>query len=126
MFPRLHLLAIATAALSAASAQALVSSEGHFYGVTCNTSGYVLTSRAPVGRFFGTGAMTTVTDDLETIYLGRSCDAARTGWSGGRWCWANGGVRIDFNEYGIGFPRQELECPQGSPGPDLLDLSCGC
>ena len=119
-------LALAIFLASAASAQAYVSGEGHFYSLTCNASGYVLTSNAPVGRFFGTGAMTTVTETRETIYLGRSCDAAREGWSGGRWCWANGGFRIDFNEYTIGFPRQELICQQGSQGPDLLDLACGC
>ncbi|MEM9343826.1 MAG: hypothetical protein AAGA87_12345 [Pseudomonadota bacterium] len=108
------------------TADAYVSSEGHWYDLSCNASGYVLTSRAPVGRWFGEGAFTTVTEDRETIYLGRSCDAARTGWTGGTWCWANGGISLGFNEYGIGFPRQELVCPQGSGGLDLLDLQCGC
>ena len=111
---------------STASAQDRVSAEGHFYELSCNASGYVLKSDHPVGRFFGSGASTTLTEDRETIYLGRSCDAARTGWSGGKWCWANGGFVIEFDEYRIGFPRQELFCPQGQKGPDLMDLSCVC
>jgi len=117
------LLALAVA-VTAYSAEAYVSSEGHWYDLSCNASGYVLSSRAPVGRWFGQGASTTVTEDRETIYLGRSCDAVRTGWTGGTWCWANGGVSIGFDQYGIGFPRQELICPQGEI--DLLDLNCGC
>ena len=75
----------------ASPAAAQVSGEGHFYGTTCNNNGYVLTSQNPVGRFQGQGAATTITDGLETIYLGTSCDASREGWSGGSWCWANGG-----------------------------------
>lgn len=119
-------LAIAIFLASALNAQAYVSGEGHFYTLTCNASGYVLTSQAPVGRFFGSGAMMTVTEEPETLYLGQSCDAVRTGWSGGKWCWANGGFTVEFSEYRISFPRQELICPEDSEGSDLLDLSCGC
>lgn len=112
--------------LIATGSAAQISGEGHFYETTCTASGYVLTSSHPVARFFGTGAATTITQTRETLYLGRSCDAARTGWSGGTWCWANGGFRVDFAEYGIGFPRQEVVCPAAGPQIDLLSLDCSC
>ena len=98
-------------------AAALISSEGHLYKLTCNGSGYVLTSDHPVGRFFGQGAATKISTGRE---------AARTGWSGGSWCWANGGVFVRFDDYANGFPRQTLDCPATGPQVDLLDLSCGC
>jgi hypothetical protein len=105
-------------------ASAQVSGEGHFYDTACNSNGYVLTSQNPVGRFFGQGAATSITNERETIYLGTACDASRTGWSGGTWCWANGGVLIEFEEYRIGFPRQGLYCPAG--GYQLEFSGCGC
>lgn len=121
------LRALTLLALSALPATAQVSAEGHFYETTCNASGYVLTSDYPVGRFFGTGAGTTVTTGREVLYLGTSCDAARDGWGAGTWCWANGGFVVTFPEDRIGFPRGELHCPDtGAASIDLLTLDCGC
>ena len=102
----------------AGPASAYVSAAGHFYEVSCNRSGFVLRSTYPVGRFFGQGADTTVSEDRETIYLGASCDASRTGFPSGRWGWANGGFRVTFPGLEIGFPRQELHCLT----TDMIDI----
>jgi len=108
----------------ATPATAQVSGEGHIYETACNASGYVLTSEYPVGRFFGSGAGTTIIEGHEVIYLGTSCDAEREGWSTGTWCWANGGFVLEFDEYRIGFPRQELICPEDGFALDFLGCRC--
>ncbi len=101
---------VAALACAALPAQAYVSGAGHLYEATCNASGIVLRSTYPVGRFFGQGAGTTISDTRETIYLGAHCDAARDGFGAGTWGWANGGFRVTFPEIEIGFPRQEIHC----------------
>ncbi|MCE9662977.1 DUF1837 domain-containing protein [Halomonas sp. M5N1S17] len=40
------------------------------------------------------------------IYMGQSCDTQAPQFGKGVWGWANGGVRIQFVDTVIGFPRQ--------------------
>jgi hypothetical protein len=85
--------------------------DNHSWMLTCNVSGYVLKSKYPVSRFIEGGANSTSTEAVEEIYLGRSCDAEHKVLGKGKWCWANGGFRAEFSSHSIGFPRQELSCP---------------
>ncbi len=118
------LIAALLAAPHVALAQAypLYSSAGHEYAVSCNASGYVLNSAYPVARASGQGASFHFNSGTETLYLGKSCDASSEHFGDGKWCWANGGMRIDFKDSFIGFPRQELSC---ETAPDL-GLDCNC
>jgi len=86
-------------------------SDHHSWSLSCNESGYVLTSQYPVTRFHEAGANSSVTRDRETLYLGRSCDASNAALGTGKWCWANGGFAAEFETHRMGFPRQELICP---------------
>lgn len=86
-----------------------VSSEGHQYQYSQNADGAVLKSLYPVARFQGTGAMTEVITGIETLYLGRDCDAFTKIHGQGSWAWANGGFTIEFDGHRIGFPRQEID-----------------
>ena len=86
-------------------------SGGHRYELTCNASGYVLTSKYPVVRTIGHGAGTREVEKIEMLYLGRSCDASHEIFGTGKWCWANGGFIAEFTDYRFGFGRQELSCP---------------
>lgn len=97
--------------------------DNHAWKLACNASGYVLTSRDPVVRFHEGGANSRVTDQVETLYLGRSCDAFHPVLGTGTWCWANGGFRAEIAGEIIGFPRQELSCPDGSA---ITEYDCGC
>ena len=103
------------AAPSGAQDMAYISADGHQYDLECNANGMVLTSRHPVSRFSGTGAMTEVTTGIENIFLGKSCDAAHGVYGEGTWGWANGGFGAEFPDYRIMFPRQELSCPDEMP-----------
>lgn len=99
-----------------------ISASGHVYEMSCNSSGYVLTSKYPVARWFGQGADTRTETRIEKLFLGKSCDAFHPQLGGGRWCWANGGFKVDFADLTVGFPRQELFCS----ADDNLGLGCQC
>jgi hypothetical protein len=93
-----------------------ISDAGHGYTLDCNANGYVLTSVNPVGRRIGAvGALIQTIYDTETIYLVSSCDAYSMLLGNGEWAWANGGFIVDFGDFRIGFPRQELTCPSHTP-----------
>lgn len=93
-----------------------VSGAGHGYTLDCNRNGYVLTSVNPVGRRTGeVGALIQTIYETETIYLGASCDAYSELLGNGEWAWGNGGFIVDFGDFRIGFPRQELMCPSYTP-----------
>jgi hypothetical protein len=70
----------------------------------CNENGYIL---SVAGR---------------TYYLGKSCDAFSKGLGNGAWCWANGGLNMEFAGKATGFGGLELTCQH----PALDDLACGC
>jgi hypothetical protein len=120
---RLLLITFVLPALTVPSAADTYVGDNHSWSISCNSSGYELKSRDPVTRFIEAGAGSTVSDGIETLYLGRACDAQHNVLGKGSWCWANGGFRAEFeNGASIGFPRQELSCPEQSeeiPG-------CGC
>lgn len=97
--------------------------DNHSWSVSCNASGYELRSKYPVSRFIEAGANSSVSEEIETLYLGKSCDAAHKVLGKGKWCWANGGFRAEFgNGATIGFPRQELSCPK----QEFELTGCGC
>lgn len=104
-----------------ALAQAVyTSSEGHSYRATCNTNGYIITSVYPVSRFTSGDASGQIVQQIEVIYLGKSCDAFSKVLGQGQWCWANGGFVADLEGGSVGFPRQELYCQLQT------DLGIGC
>ena len=94
--------------------------DNHSWTLTCNASGFQLKSRDPDTRFVEAGANSSVSDGLETIYLGRSCDAEHAVLGKGKWCWANGGLYAEFKCHRIGFPRLELICANSN------QTTCGC
>lgn len=97
--------------------------DNHTWKISCNASGYQLKSKYPVSRFVEAGVNSTTTEAIETIYLGKACDAQHKVLGKGKWCWANGGFNIEFEGgASIGFPRQELSCP--NPANDVD--GCGC
>jgi hypothetical protein len=97
--------------------------DNHTWNLTCNASGYELTSKYPVSRFIEKGVASTATEEIETLYLGKTCDASHKVLGKGKWCWANGGFSAEFESgASIRFPRQELSCPDGSHE----DMGCGC
>ena len=86
-------------------------SDGHEYTLSCNENGYVFRSKYPVSRYIEAGANSKViTLNPEKIYLGKDCDAHHKVYGGGKWCWANGGISVEFALHSFGFPRQELIC----------------
>jgi ATP-dependent protease ClpP protease subunit len=121
----------APAAFGRGVAQAAASSAGHSYSLECNEHGFVLRSDSPVIRWARRGFHDMRKLDPETIYLGKDCDVFHKdlGWRG-KWGWANGGVKIEFENtagsfgaYGqfqpdmIGFPRADIDvwadqCPR--------------
>jgi hypothetical protein len=120
-------IALAAGLVSALTATAGLAAEANYVGdnhswkLTCNASGYKLTSKYPVSRFIEAGADSSSTEEIETIFFGRSCDAQHKIFGKGKWCQANGGFSAEFENYTIGFSRQELGCSDGS------DLgNCGC
>jgi hypothetical protein len=94
--------------------------DNHEWDLVCSPAGYELTSKYPVSRFIEAGVNSSATSERETLYLGRSCDAEHKVFGKGTWCWANGGFKADFERHSIGFPRQELSCP------DSDVTGCGC
>lgn len=113
---------LASLLLTPVSALGYVSSDGHEYNSACNANGYVLTSLYPVARAVGYGASTEHVSGIETLYLGKSCDAYTKGFGSGTWCWANGGFLADFGGLSVGFPRQELFCSSD----ESLGSDCVC
>ena len=127
---RMTFLAAVACLLIGGAAQA-ASSAGHSYSVECNEHGFVLRSNYPVFRWARGGFHDMRKLDPEIIYLGKDCDVFHKdlGWRG-KWGWANGGVRINFENtvssfgyYGqfqpdmIGFPRADIgvwadQCPR--------------
>ncbi len=96
--------------------------DNHDWELTCTADGFQLRSIYPVARFFEGGAASRVTSERETLFLGRSCDAAHKHFGQGSWCWGNGGFRAEFADHMIGFPRQELHCA----GAENELTGCGC
>ena len=120
---RLFLAMILLAFGTIASHAQYVSGEGHSYTLSCNSDGMVLSSTNPVSRFTGTGATANIEKlDPEKLYLGKTCDAFHKLLGYGKWCWANGGFVAEYDTVRIGFPRQELYCPNGL----YDDGRCGC
>lgn len=101
-----------------------VSSDGHSYQVTCNESGFILTSTYPVSRFIENGVLSTVREGIETIYLGKSCDAFTEAYGAGTWGFANGGYAVSFEDYRVGFPRQAPYCEGDDAAPRTFDFNC--
>lgn len=104
-----------TVASTATSAEdwVFISSEGHQYQYVQNSDGAVLKSLYPVARFHGTGAMTEVITGIETLYLGRNCDASSKVLGSGAWAWSNGGFVTKFDDHEIWFPKQEIDANNG-------------
>lgn len=96
--------------------------DNHSWSMSCNKSGYVLRSRYPVTRFKEAGTNSKLNHANETLYLGQSCDASHTVLGEGKWCWANGGFIAEFQSSKMGFPRQELNCPNN----ENSFLGCRC
>lgn len=118
----LQLTLVLIAIISPATVFSYVSSEGHEYGRSCNADGYVLASRYPVTRMVGSGANALPKSGIETLYLGKSCDAYSKLFGAGKWCWANGGFLVEFGNESLGFPRQELYCASN----ETLGQQCVC
>ena len=97
-------------------------SGGHSYELSCNAAGYVLTSENVVSRFVEGGAASRIWKKKEVIYMGRSCDAQHELFGSGKWCWANGGFVVEFDQMSFGFLRQELYCQAN----DSLGIDCRC
>ena len=74
----------------AAKTFSYVSGNGEVFMATYNIHGVTLRSRHTI------------------IHLGTSCDALSPQYGEGTWGQANGGFKIDFSRFSIGFPRQEL------------------
>ena len=119
---RTVLAAVAAIALTASAQAANYVSDGHEYKLSCNANGYVLTSVNPIVRTTGSGAGTEQVKGTEIINLGKSCDASHKLFGTGKWCWANGGFRAEFEGHLFGFPRQELYC---EPEPTFAG-NCSC
>lgn len=103
----------------------ITSSSGHEYIVTCNENGYVIKSKYPVSRFLGDIAYTKPSSTYEAVSLDEECRAyvnSLGAGGSGKWCWANGGVSLEFPKLNIGFPRQELRCKSY----DLSIHKCRC
>lgn len=105
--------------LAATPAAALVSSAGHLYDISCNQHGFVIQSKYPVGRFLGSAGVDGPTIGIETLYLGKGCDAFSDAFGFGEWGWANGGFTVDFPNMSFGFPRQEVFCREGELNHDI-------
>lgn len=115
-------IAVLAVLLACGAARADYVGDNHTWLLTCNKSGYELKSKYPVSRFIEAGANSSTTEAIETLYLGKSCDAMHKVLGKGKWCWANGGFTAEFDNGSIGFPRQELACPNEND-----DISgCGC
>jgi hypothetical protein len=117
------LSALALAGFMLAGAAEAYVSGGHEYDIACNEAGFILSSKDPVTRTKGSGAMTQNISGIEKIYLGKSCVAFHEVYGTGTWCWANGGFVADFADFSFGFARQELYCPTENDAPGL---HCTC
>ncbi len=87
------------------------------FDATCNASGYVLTPDAPE-RAGALGSEFLAAN----LYLGVSCDAYSESLGEGAWCWANGGVQVEFSGEAFGLWRYELpQCAEHASS-----TACGC
>ena len=109
--PTTTLFCLSLTSMGWLSSAAAYVGDNHAWTLTCNASGYELTSKYPVSRFIEGGVNSTSTEEIEKLYLGRSCDAEHKVLGKGKWCWANGGFRAEFSSHSIGCPRQALSCP---------------
>lgn len=118
-----NLICTALLMVSTSAGQAQYIGDNHTWNLSCNESGYQLTSKYPVSRFVEAGADSSTTEAIETLYLGKGCDASHKVLGKGKWCWANGGFTAEFEGgASIGFPRQELSCPDKK-----FEINgCGC
>ena len=102
------LLVCLTAQAAWAQQRTFASSDGHQYVHEINEHGAVLTSKFPVTRSIGKGALASSFTQIEVLYLGKSCDAFSEVLGDGTWSWANGGVFVSFSARRIEFWRQEI------------------
>ncbi|WP_157973692.1 hypothetical protein [Tropicimonas sp. IMCC34043] len=78
----------------------------------CNENGYVIVPDKGSG-----GPLTKA-----STYLGKSCDAYNAAFGDGAWCWANGGVLMEFSGQAMSIRSMELYCEH----PALNALDCAC
>ena len=102
----------------------VISSEGHSYTVTCTDNGFVLTSDYPTARIIENGVKSFVIKGVETIFLGKSCDASSESFGAGSWGAANGGFAIAFDRKRIAFPRQAPHCVVDGAMADVFAYDC--
>lgn len=110
-------LFLAIVSTAAAEDQGTRVSGGIEYSMSANDNGWVLRSLSPVVRTTGFGAGTEYVRGIETIYLGKSCDAFHKVFGSGTWGWANGGFVVQFGNNRFPFGRQEVF---GAPQACLL------
>lgn len=100
------------------------SSDGHSYKMICNENGFVLTSEYPTARIIENGVLSEVIEGIETVYLGKTCDAFTQAFGEGTWGLANGGFAVNFDDFRIGFPRQGPFCEPGEGEAVMFDFNC--
>ena len=99
---------------SAASAEEFVQTHNE---ALCNENGYVL---EPNNQMQDKQLENKLLSS--NLYLGVSCDSYHRQLGSGSWCWANGGVLVEFSGEVLGLARYELPaCPQHSD-----ELACSC
>lgn len=86
---------------------------------SCNANGYVLTPKPGAAKRFPDGALLKA-----KTYLGKSCDAFNQTLGSGVWCWANGGLNVEFGGQAYGLARMELYCEH--PGLNVGGQDCSC
>ena len=74
-----------TVAAQETESSRVFSSGGHAYDITCNENGFILASRYPTFRLIENGVFSTVVEGIETVYLGKSCDAYTESYGDGSW-----------------------------------------
>lgn len=110
----ISIVAVLVTLAAAETAKADYIADNHTWIVSCNSSGYALKSKFPVSRFIEAGVSSSSTEAIETLYLGKACDASHKLFGKGKWCQANGGFRATLAKHEFGFPRQELMCPDAN------------
>lgn len=87
---------------------------------SCNANGYVLTPKPGAAQRYPNGALLKA-----KTYLGKSCDAFNQTLGSGVWCWANGGLNVEFRGKAYGLARMELNCEHPGLSVGGEDCSCG-